>query len=287
MNIKTIIFALIILPIGILLTSCGNNAYSDNVTLNTASEEYFSQTVPTTLSTVQATNPLIPSSEITKPASENNTKENNNTELSDIFANLGGDDLNKYFISYSITKEIEKRIFGISYKENEKISLNDLKYINVLYYGFDGESHVGELIVNKGIADDIIDIFIELYELKYPIEKMVLVDEYNADDELSMSDNNSSAFNYRVIAGTDRLSNHAKGLAIDINPLYNPYVRTSKGKQLISPDNSADYADRSKNFEYKIQKGDDCYNAFIKRGFSWGGEWSSSKDYQHFEKVLK
>ena len=77
---------------------------------------------------------------------------------------------------------------------------------------------------------------------------------------------------------------HARGLAIDINPRYNPYVRNRGGKRLVSPDNGVKYADRSKDFPYKIVKGDLCYRLFKKYGFSWGGDWKNSKDYQHFEK---
>ncbi|MFQ9934305.1 MAG: M15 family metallopeptidase [Lachnospiraceae bacterium] len=198
------------------------------------------------------------------------------------------DDLiDSLFFKEEIGDEVMSRIMGISYKENNNISLGELNYIRVLHVGFDDMVHIGELIVNKAIADDIIDIMKILYNNKYPIEKMLLVDEYGGDDITSMSDNNTSAFNYRLIANTDMLSNHAMGMAIDINPLYNPYVTADKeGNINISPENGSGYADRTKDFMYKIDEFDLCYKLFISYGFSWGGSWSRSKDYQHFEKTI-
>lgn len=193
--------------------------------------------------------------------------------------------IDRLFYSEKISDKIVERITGISYKKNDNISLSDLRYIRVLHTGFDGMTHIGELIVNRAIADDVVAIMRELYENEYPIEKMVLVDEYGGDDEASMSDNNTSAFNYRVIANTSTLSNHALGMAIDINPRYNPYVTTnSAGKTNISPGNGAEYADRDRDFMAKIDHDDLCYRLFLSHGFSWGGDWKKNKDYQHFEK---
>ncbi len=188
-----------------------------------------------------------------------------------------------YFNKSKISDEIYTRILNKSYKEDCKIPLTDLRYVKILHYGFDHETHVGELIVNEAIADTVIKIFKELYEAKYPIEKMVLIDEYDADDEASMEDNNSSCFNYRVIDGTTNLSKHSQGIAIDINPLYNPYVRPGKGERSVLPVNGAIYADRTLACPYYIDTNDICYQIFTKYGFTWGGNWSSSKDYQHFQ----
>lgn len=190
---------------------------------------------------------------------------------------------------YSIlTEDIKAYITGNSYPDTEEplqISYEDLSYVHVLHYDFEGQIQEGELICNQAIAQDLVDIFYELYESQYPIEKIHLIDEYNADDEASMADNNTSCFNYRTVPGRTKLSNHAYGLAIDINPLYNPYVRTKDGKELISPDNAVPYADRGADFSHKIDKNDLCYKVFMEYGFTWGGAWNSSKDYQHFEKT--
>lgn len=182
-----------------------------------------------------------------------------------------------------IDDAIFQRIYKKSYKENCTISLDNLRYITVSYYGFDCRINTGELIACKDIADKLVSIFKELFDICYPIEKIFLVDEYDADDLRSMADNNSSCFNYRTIEGTSTLSNHSLGLAIDINPLYNPYVRYIEGCESVLPANGVPYADRSRHCPYYIHKGDACYNIFIKHGFTWGGDWKNSKDYQHFE----
>lgn len=183
-----------------------------------------------------------------------------------------------------LNQEIKERINGKSYGENCTVPYEELRYVSVLYLGFDNQTHTGEMIVNKAIAEDVIAIFAELYEAKYPIERMVLVDEYEADDNTSMAANNSSAFNYRVIEGTNRISKHSCGLAIDINPLYNPYIHEVEGERVVTPVEGAQYEDRSLDCPYYIHEGDTCYQAFIKRGFTWGGDWKNNKDYQHFQK---
>lgn len=194
-------------------------------------------------------------------------------------------EMEQLFSSSELSEEVRQRIWNCSYRENDTIGLEDLRYLRVLHMGFDGETRIGELIVNQSIAEDILEIMSELYRQKYPIEKMVLVDAYGADDEASMSDNNTSAFNYREIAGSSRLSKHGMGLAIDINPRYNPCVKKNKSKGTeVSPSNGASYADRSQEFSYKIDENDLCFQLFSNHGFTWGGDWNSLKDYQHFEK---
>lgn len=188
------------------------------------------------------------------------------------------------FRSEEISKSIVQRINGISYKPNDNVSISDLRYVKVLHYDIDNRIHLGELICNKMIADDLVNIFFELYCEQYPIHKMVLIDEYGADDEKSMSDNNTSCFCYRTIAGTDRLSNHAYGKAIDINPLFNPCVERKNGALVVAPASGQIYAARTKRTPYRITRNSLCYKVFIKHGFKWGGDWNSFKDYQHFEK---
>ncbi len=185
-----------------------------------------------------------------------------------------------------IPASVKMRIVGKSYGEKCDVPMEDLRYVTVLYWGFDNQSHRGELTVNRKIASDIVDIFQELYKKKYPIERIELVDNYNADDDESMAANNTSSFNYRNIDGTKKISLHSYGLAIDINPLYNPYVREHNGKTVITPVNGMKYADRSLDNPYYIKKDDVIYRAFIKKGFTWGGEWKTQKDYQHFQKTF-
>lgn len=185
-----------------------------------------------------------------------------------------------------INDEVKQRIYGLSYKKDCTVSYEELRYVRVRYIDFDGLPQEGELICNKAIAQDLVEIFYELYQASYPIEKIRLIDEYNADDDLSCLDNNTSCFNYRVVGGSTNLSKHALGLAIDINPFYNPYVTYPNGVERISPPGSEPYADRSLDFPYKIDESDLCYQLFAAHGFTWGGHWKTLKDYQHFQKAL-
>lgn len=190
------------------------------------------------------------------------------------------------FYYESLSDTVKQRIDGISYHENPDISYEELRYVSVKYIDFDGNAKTGELICNEAIAPDLTRIFFQLYEAEYPIEKMKLIDEYNGDDEASMADNNSSCFNYRPIAGTGTLSKHALGLAVDINPLYNPYVTYADGSAHISPENAEAYADRTADFPHKITSDDFACQQFKAHGFTWGGDWNSAKDYQHFQKAM-
>lgn len=191
----------------------------------------------------------------------------------------------EYFAINEIDDEVFGRIKGKSYKDDCTVPLSDLRYLTVAYYDGEGNVQKGEIICNKLIADDLLDIFQNLYAAEYPIERIRLIDEYDADDRTSMRANNTSSFNYRVVAGTNKLSKHALGMAIDINPLYNPWVKNKgKGQLAVSPEEGRPYADRSKDFPYKIDENDLVYKEFKKHGFIWGGHWNSIKDYQHFEK---
>lgn len=190
---------------------------------------------------------------------------------------------NKEFYIKPIPNDIFEKMQGKSYKENCTVPREELRYLHILHVGFDNNTHEGELIVNKRIAEDVLDIFKELYKAGYQIEKVRLIDEYNAQDELSMRDNNSSAFNFRYISYSTTLSKHAMGLAVDINTLYNPYIKQVDGRLNIEPANAVQYVDRNRQFPHKIDHQDLCYKLFTKHGFEWGGDWEDSKDYQHFE----
>ncbi|MBR5799129.1 MAG: M15 family metallopeptidase [Lachnospiraceae bacterium] len=197
----------------------------------------------------------------------------------------------KGFFYCPIPMAVKEKITGVSYPATDSlISYDDLYYMQVLYYDFNGEVQTGELICNRSLAPDFAEIFYELYRNEYQIEKIRLIDEYGGDDTASMIDNNTSCFNYRVVDGSNSLSKHAMGCAIDINPFYNPYVVFNKdgsGENYISPPGSEIYADRSKDFPYKIDENDLCYKLFKEHGFTWGGDWNSCKDYQHFQKVVE
>ena len=203
---------------------------------------------------------------------------------SSLTATTQEDETGKEFFVSQITDDIFARMEGKSFSSDCTVSRDDLRYIHVLHKDIDGKTHEGEMVCNKAIAYDLIDIFEELYEKSYPIEKMALVDEYGADDETSMRDNNSSCFNFRFISGTEEISMHGKGLAVDINPLYNPFVVEDEDGLYIEPDTAWDYVDRDESFDYKIEEDDLLVTLFKQHGFDWGGDWTYEKDYQHFEK---
>lgn len=188
------------------------------------------------------------------------------------------------FSVQEIPDSIWNTMQGKSYQPNPHIHRGDLRYLRVLHWDYDEKAHKGELVCHKLIAGKLLSIFRELYTHHYPIQQIGLPDRYDADDERQMRANNTSSFCYRSVSGTRRLSYHAQGLAIDINPLYNPYVRHKKdGTSVVRPANARKYADRTKQYRYKIENGDLCHRLFLKHGFVWGGSWRSVKDYQHFE----
>ena len=172
--------------------------------------------------------------------------------------------------------DLEQALSGISIPETIK---NQLKLITVYYYGFDNNLHQGQLVVNKFAAKDLVEIFDIILETKFPVEKVIPISKYNWSDDAAMKDNNTSCFNYRFISGSRILSKHAAGLAIDINPLLNPYVKDGKP----SPENS----NYNLNLPGTISSASLITNEFKKRGWTWGGDWKSIKDYQHFQKNLK
>ena len=189
------------------------------------------------------------------------------------------------FTSQTIPDSVWTTMQGRTWHDNPYINRSDLRYLRISHYDLEGRIHVGELICNKLIAQKLLAIFRELYRAHYPIQQIRLPDNYGADDERQMRANNTSCFCYRNVSGSKNLSKHARGLAIDINPLYNPYIRYSKkdGSQIVEPATGKPYIDRKADFPYKITTNDLCYKLFIKHGFSWGGAWRTIKDYQHFE----
>ena len=166
---------------------------------------------------------------------------------------LRGYDLNKCFMSEPIPDRVFERMQGKSYKKGCTVSRESLRYVKVLHWNDKGKICLGELVCHKSIANDLVEIFKTLFAKKYPIERMVLIDNYDADDLKSMEANNTSCFNFRYVAGTKVPSNHRYGKAIDLNPLYNPYVRrAANGKITVSPLSARQYADRSKTSNIRL-----------------------------------
>lgn len=170
----------------------------------------------------------------------------------------------------------EQAISGINIPIYQK---KQLELITVYYFGFDNKVHRGQLVVNKNVAEDLVEIFDFILETKFPVEKVIPISKYNWSDDNSMNDNNTSCFNYRFVSGSRILSKHAAGLAIDINPLLNPYVKDG----VNSPENSK----YDSNVPGTILEYSPITLEFKKRGWTWGGDWKSLKDYQHFQKNLE
>jgi len=165
-----------------------------------------------------------------------------------------------------------------SWRSGCPVPLEDLRYVRVGHWGFDGRVHRGEVVIHADWATGITAVFADLFEARFPIEQMVLIDEFDGDDELSMAANNTSAFNCRFVAATTTWSEHAYGRAIDINPVQNPYLRGS----IVQPPAGTEYLDRSLTEAAMLHDGDAVVSAFDGIGWSWGGGWANSQDYQHF-----
>jgi poly-gamma-glutamate synthesis protein (capsule biosynthesis protein) len=182
--------------------------------------------------------------------------------------------------SEPITGHVRERIVGSSWHRGCPVGLGKLRLLRLDYRGFDGRVHRGRLVVHARHDDEIIRVFARLYRVGYPIRRMQLIDRYGANDRRSMAADNTSAFNCRFVAGTNRWSMHAYGKAIDINPVENPYVSGSH----VSPPAGEPFADRSREARGMIHRGDEVVEAFARSaGWRWGGSWpGSTKDYQHF-----
>jgi hypothetical protein len=171
---------------------------------------------------------------------------------------------------------------GASWRPGCPLEPGRLRRVEINHIGFDGQTHRGALIVHEDLVTEVIAIFEQLHQLRYPIEKIRAVNHYpGADDELSMEDNNTSAFNCRGIPGTRRWSQHAYGRAIDLNPLLNPYINRTGAFQ---PKNAAPYLDRNRTDPGVLHAEDPVVRLFTDRGWRWGGDWRTPKDYQHFER---
>lgn len=170
-------------------------------------------------------------------------------------------------------------MIGRSWHRGCPVPLRDLRLVRLTYYGFDGRAHHGELVVHRWYADGFMQVFRHLYEARFPIRRMRLVDHYGADDDRSMAADNTSAFNCRLRAGSStEWSQHAYGRAIDVDPVENPFVTPTH----VSPPAGVAYLDRTQMLLGMIHDRDRTWWAFHAIGWSWGGDWTGTIDYQHF-----
>jgi len=150
------------------------------------------------------------------------------------------------------------------------------------YFGFDDRVHNdGELVVLDAAADHVADIFDALLKMHFPIKQARLLNQYDGDDDASMADNNTSAFNDRMVSGGTSISVHAYGLAIDLNPIQNPFLQKQNGGLEVSPKAGERYLNRS---DVRPGMAEAVVDVFADNGFSiWGGDWKNPIDYQHFQ----
>jgi hypothetical protein len=167
---------------------------------------------------------------------------------------------------------------GSSWRPGCPMGPEQLRAVEVSHWGYDGQVHTGRAIVDAAHAERMVAAFRDLFAARFPIQRMVPIDQYGGDDQASMRANNTSAFNCRYVAGTTSWSEHSYGRAIDVNPLMNPYVKGGT----VDPPEGAPYADRSRTDPGMIHDGDAAVRAFAAQGWSWGGYWTNGKDYQHF-----
>jgi poly-gamma-glutamate synthesis protein (capsule biosynthesis protein) len=182
-----------------------------------------------------------------------------------------------------VSSALGRRMTGSSHDPAScPVKLADLRLLTMRYLGFDQQPHIGQMVVHRRHARDIVDVFQELYEKRFPIRRMQLVDAYGGDDNRSMAADNTSAYNCRMVAGKSTFSDHAYGAAVDINPVENPYVTAdgvlpAGGRQFVDVDRSRD-ADAPRGV---IVADDVVVRAFARIGWKWGGVWNEA-DYQHF-----
>jgi poly-gamma-glutamate synthesis protein (capsule biosynthesis protein) len=181
----------------------------------------------------------------------------------------------------------QQMIKSKSYKTTCPVPLKNLRYLRLKYVDFKGKTMMGEMIVHKDVAVEVVTIFNALYSINYPIHKMKLVSAYKANDWQSIEADNTSAFNCRNATGSKKWSKHSYGKAIDINPIENPYI-SRKGR--ISHRASQKHRRREHALDVRpenralLLKNDQATKIFKKYGWKWGGDWSGVKDYQHFSK---
>ena len=165
-----------------------------------------------------------------------------------------------------------------SWDEACPVGVDDLRYLTMSHYGFDGEFHTGEMIVNAEYAEGVVEVFAKLHEARFPIEQMRVVRAEEVDDHPTGDWNETTSFVCRPAVGSDNWSYHAYGLAIDVNPFHNPYLKGD----LVIPELASAYTDRDDVRTGMIMPGDVVTGAFAEIGWTWGGNWNSLKDWMHF-----
>ena len=170
---------------------------------------------------------------------------------------------------------------GVSWRPGCPVPLDRLRWVTLSHWDFSGKVRRGVLIVRADVADEVATIFGRLFRDRFPIRRVVPVDEYDGDDFTSIEADNTSAFNCRPATGSSEWSHHAYGLAIDVNPIENPYILDGR---TIHPA-SEPYLDRDRERPGMLLDDGPAVRAFTDAGWYWGGEWENPIDYQHFSRL--
>ncbi len=176
-----------------------------------------------------------------------------------------------------VSDEVRARMGG-TYQDGCPVPIEDLRYVQVVFRGFDGAAHTGELVVHADEAGDVVEVFRQLFDAGFPIEEMRLVTDADLAAPPTGDGNNTAAFVCRNVRGGSSFSAHASGLALDLNPFHNPYVRDD----LVLPELASAYVDRADVRPGMLLDGDVAVRAFEAIGWTWGGRWTDPVDTMHF-----
>lgn len=259
------------LILAFILTSCANAAPA-GTTITATPPPTTSLPAPTTSSTTGTTTTTSqPATTTSQPPTTTTTAPptTTTTNTPTTTAPSGFD--------YSISAVSRQRL-GHSWHPGCPVHWSDLSMVTLDYWGFDGKQHTGEIVVAAGQAEEIASVFGKLHEARFPIVSIIPIGDLPEDAEEEPDYDNTSGFHCRFVAGTTRWSEHANGLAIDLNVMQNPFIDGN----VIWPENSGPYLDRSQDKPGMIHAGDEVVDAFASIGWGWGGYWNSLKDYQHF-----
>jgi hypothetical protein len=185
---------------------------------------------------------------------------------------------NRFVVTVApIDPALADRMTPASWRPGCPVPLAELRYLRLSYMDPAGREVLGELVVHQGVVFAVAVAFREMWDARFPITSMALVDDFGGDDDASMAAGNTSAFNCRMVTGGARFSEHAYGRAIDINPVENPYVSSAA----VSPPAGVAYLDRGNLRAGMLVAGSVPVSSFERLGWGWGGRWGSPVDYQH------
>jgi len=182
----------------------------------------------------------------------------------------------------TVVSPAPQRVIGrSSWKPGCPVATTDLAWVRLTFWGFDGQRHTGELLVHRTVADDLVQVFGVLYRQHFPLERVGIARGYDPDASSTGDGNDTGAFVCRPSTGATYFSQHAYGLALDLNSFQNPYAKGA----VVLPELASAYLDRSRVRSGMVTADGPVVRAFARIGWEWGGAWRYSKDYMHFSKV--